>query len=125
MSYNGLGMDPAKVKDVLGWEAPWTRRQLQVFVGFMKSNFLADVLSCLLQYESQGRKLWTLYSCRLSWGGQWLVTCSQAGNHAPAPNYPWVEKIKVTLEKEREAALHETVPQEQWLLIQKWKTIHS
>ncbi|XP_015746621.1 uncharacterized protein LOC107326661 [Python bivittatus] len=37
ISSRGVEMDPAKVKDVLGWEAPRTWRQLQSFLEF--ANF--------------------------------------------------------------------------------------
>uniref|UniRef100_A0A803T247 Gypsy retrotransposon integrase-like protein 1 n=1 Tax=Anolis carolinensis TaxID=28377 RepID=A0A803T247_ANOCA len=37
ISSQGVAMDPAKVEDVRGWEAPKTRKQLQSFLGF--ANF--------------------------------------------------------------------------------------
>uniref|UniRef100_A0A803TIV3 ribonuclease H n=1 Tax=Anolis carolinensis TaxID=28377 RepID=A0A803TIV3_ANOCA len=37
ISSQGVAMDPAKVEDVRGWEAPRTRKQLQSFLGF--ANF--------------------------------------------------------------------------------------
>uniref|UniRef100_A0A803TR04 Gypsy retrotransposon integrase-like protein 1 n=1 Tax=Anolis carolinensis TaxID=28377 RepID=A0A803TR04_ANOCA len=37
ISTKGIAMDPAKVQDVLAWEPPRTRRQLQGFLGF--ANF--------------------------------------------------------------------------------------